>query len=126
MRVNLSYSVELEDVLAELTVLFSREKEKFILADRVAMNTLKDEFTDDRVQELNNTIEKYKEAIFNFDVKLSEIQQILKGYHDIISAPAPNPLVETEEKIEEISLGTVDDNHSNIVSSLELQTDDEA
>lgn len=88
MRVNLSYSVELEEVLSEVSSLFAREKEKFINADRKAMNVMKEKFSDGQVDNIITTIEEYKKALMNFDIKLSEVQQILKGYHDILNTPA--------------------------------------
>tara|TARA_B100001769_G_C21640521_1_gene357425 strand:+ start:159 stop:530 length:372 start_codon:yes stop_codon:yes gene_type:complete len=123
MRVNLSYSVELEEVLAELSSLFAREKEKFIIADRVVMDTLKDKFTDDNLRDVFNALEEYKEALFNFDVKLGEIQQILKGYHDIVNAPLDNTQTEGEpETPEEAS----DVTSPEEVSNLELEAVDES
>ncbi|QDP51496.1 MAG: hypothetical protein GOVbin630_194 [Prokaryotic dsDNA virus sp.] len=87
MRVNLSYSVELDDVLAELSELFAREKGKFEAVDKTAMRVLQGSYTDENLRDVFNTIDIYKEALANLEIKLDEIQQIIKGYHDIINAP---------------------------------------
>ena len=123
MRVNLSYSVELEEVLAELSSLFAREKGKFIVADQAVMEVLKDKFTDDNLRDVFNALEKYKEALFNFDVKLGEIQQILKGYHDIVNAPLDNTQTEAET---ETPKETSDVTSPEEVSNLELEAADES
>jgi len=123
MRVNLSYSVELEEVLPEVGGLFAREKEKFIIADNKAMNTLKETFNDDNAREIVSAIEEYKAALFNFDVKLGEIQEILKGYHEIANAPSKD--AQPEEETLEASLEKVAPEETSTLSSLKLEVDDD-
>lgn len=102
MRVNLSYSVELEEVLSEVSSLFAREKEKFINADRKAMNVMKEKFSDEQIESVITTIEEYKKALVSFDIKLSEVQQILKGYHDILNSPSEVISIEEDSEIEQV------------------------
>lgn len=106
MRVNLSYSVGLQEVLSEVFSLFIREKERFILADQKAMQVLKERFSDSEIENILATIEVYKEALSNLDIRLSEVQQILQGYHNILHPSTDISLENTPEEtlnLEQIS-----------------------
>ena len=87
MRVNLSYSVDIGQVLAEVSNLFAREKERLIVADQLAMETLKNKISDEDVEKVLVALDGYKKALANFDIRLTEMQMILQGYHGIINAP---------------------------------------
>ena len=83
MRVNVSYSVELEDVLSEVQQLYKRENSKLEEVLSLAERSLEQKYTDKNLSEIALAIEDYREAIANFDIKLGEIASILGGYVSI-------------------------------------------
>ena len=91
MRVNISYSVELEDVLEELKLLYRREHTKMRL---VASESEKN------LSEIAMALEDYRKAMASFDVKLVEISNILSGYHSIKLGPSIDENQEIQEEIE--------------------------
>lgn len=83
MKVNISYSVELEEVLSNAYSLFKTEKQK--LKDRVedASDTLSEPFEEDTLVQTLQAIKQHREATAKFDEKLAEISNILLGYAQI-------------------------------------------
>ena len=84
MKVNISYSVELEEVLSNAYSLLKTEKQK--LKDRVedASDTLNEPFEEDTLVQTLQAIKQYREATAKFDEKLAEINNILIGYAQIL------------------------------------------
>ena len=117
MRVNLSYSVKLEEVLSELQILFKREKTKFDIATRNSMKTLDDHYTDENIREVYASLGNCKKAILDFDIKMGELQQIIKGYYDIVNAP-----LDTEESTPPEET-TFLDNSTQSIANAEVEGD---
>jgi hypothetical protein len=84
MKVNISYSVELEEVLSNAYSLLKAEKQK--LKDRTedASDTLNEPFEEDTLVQTLQAIKQYREATAKFDEKLAEISNILIGYAQIL------------------------------------------
>jgi|15BtaG_2_1085339.scaffolds.fasta_scaffold01520_10 hypothetical protein len=83
MKVNISYSVELDEVLANAYSLLKAEKQKF--KDRVegVNDALSEPFEDDTLVRSLQAIKQHREAAAKFDEKLAEISNILLGYAQI-------------------------------------------
>ena len=98
MRVNISYSVELEDVLEELKLLYRREHAKMRAMTGESEKSLNQNYTEKNLSEVAMALEDYRKGLASFDVKLAEISNILKGYHAIKLGP---PLTITAAAIKE-------------------------
>ena len=83
MRVNVSYSVELDEVLSEVQQLYKRESSKLEQILSLAERSLEQEYTDKNLSEVVLAVEDYRQAIANFDMKLAEMSNILGGYASI-------------------------------------------
>ena len=89
MRVNISYSVELEEVLENLYLLFMREEAHMRNKIKNAETILKSDYDDENISSVANAINEYREAMASFDTKLAEISNILSGYYAIRYNPEP-------------------------------------
>ena len=89
MRVNISYSVELEEVLERLWTLYHSEKEKLDNKMQEVHSTLVNQFSDEDLGQIAKAIQQYRAAMASFDVKLAEISNILSGYYAIKYNPVP-------------------------------------
>ena len=83
MRVNVSYSVELDEVLNEVRQLYQRESNKLSEVLLSAERSLEQDYTDKNLSEVRIAVEDYRQAIANFDLKLAEMINILGGYASI-------------------------------------------
>ena len=83
MKVNISYSVELDEVLANAYSLLKAEKQKF--KDRVegVNDALNEPFEEETLSRSLQAIRQHREAAAKFDEKLAEISNILLGYAQI-------------------------------------------
>jgi len=89
MRVNISYSVELEDVLDNIRALYTRENLK--LKDKIdeVNKVLSEQYYEQGIGELVFSIKEYREAMSEMDLKLNEIVGILRGYQQIKENESP-------------------------------------
>ena len=83
MKVNVSYSVALEDVLDEVRQLYTRERAKLEDKLEIIERSLEQEYTDKNLNEIIIAIDEYRMAIGSFDLKLVEMDSILTGYRDL-------------------------------------------
>ena len=83
MRVNISYSVDLEEVLDELHSLYIRESNRLQSIAVKANVKLKEKYTDKNLSDVKLTVEELKLAVDNFSIKLAEIDNILSGYYGL-------------------------------------------
>jgi len=100
MRVNISYSVELEDVLEELKLLYRRENAKMRAVAAESEKSLNQNYTEKNLSEVAMALEDYRRILASFDIKLAEISNILKGYHEIKLNPTLDANQEIQEEIE--------------------------
>jgi hypothetical protein len=95
MKVNISYSVELDEVLASVQETFIKEHTKYVSVSSGAANVLNQDYTDENVSALLEAINAYKRAMVDLDGKLTEIGGILVGYQRIkyqeLVPAAPEP-----------------------------------
>jgi len=89
MRVNISYSVELEEVLENVWKLYCLEKEKLEDKTQELDLVLNHQFTDEELGQVSKAIQEYRLTIASFDAKLAEISNILTGYYTIKYNPEP-------------------------------------
>ena len=89
MRVNISYSVELEQVLEKVGELYHHEKNKFDDKKQELELILNNAFTDEALGHVSKAIHEYRLAMTSFDIKLHEISNILNGYYAIKYNPVP-------------------------------------
>jgi hypothetical protein len=83
MKVNISYTVELEEVLPSTFSLYKDELKKFKKVSDEAFDTLESPFSEEHLIECLESIRKYSEASSKFNQKLAEINNILIGYAGI-------------------------------------------
>ena len=91
MRVNISYSVELEEVLENLKILYVREENNLHKKLKAAQQTLKGEYSDEKIGEIAAALKEYRTHLSSFDTKLIEILNIVDGYFKIRYAPDKPP-----------------------------------
>tara|TARA_R110002074_G_scaffold89060_1_gene195877 strand:+ start:797 stop:1156 length:360 start_codon:yes stop_codon:yes gene_type:complete len=115
MRVNIAYSVELEDVLENVQHIFLKSEESLRNKAEHYTRILMDKYTDENLGEVLKTIDEYKAAMAKFDLKLSEINNILIGYYQMkyqpqaqerepeVTTPIPEPTIE-EDSAEEVEV----------------------
>ena len=101
MRVNISYSVELEQVLEKVGELYHHEKNKFDDKKQELELILNNSFTDEELVHMSKAIHEYRLAMTSFDIKLHEISNILNGYYGIRYNPDPPT---PEQEIDEIKV----------------------
>ena len=89
MRVNLSYSVEIEEVLAAVEKLYAESKEKFEKDYNVLANVSPLRFSNASLDATLRTSVEMRKALTDYETKLEEISGILMGYSNILNAPAP-------------------------------------
>jgi len=101
MRVNVSYSVNLEEVLEEVQNMYFREVIKLEDKTRQSKKILDQVYTDKNISEIVISIQNYRDAIASFDLKLTELSGILNGYYNIKHNPAPDVDSQETKEIEQ-------------------------
>ena len=100
MRLNLSYSVDIEELLSEISILYMREKHKLETLASESHKVLRENYTDKNISEVLTCMDDYRRALASFDVKLSEMTGIIKGYASIkeqAANPTPPDVLEDNE-----------------------------
>jgi len=102
MKVNISYSVELEEVLSNSHELLQKERSRMMNQAGDALEQLKTPFNDDNLIHSLELIKECKESLNRFDTKLNEIYNILVGYGQLrykeMQPDEPQPQEKTEDK----------------------------
>ena len=83
MRVNISYSVKLEEVLSNLRLLFIRTEEPANNKIEELNKILKKEYVDEDIGIISEAIKEYRSVLASLDTKLAEMSNILNGYYTI-------------------------------------------
>ena len=98
MKVNLSYSVELDEVLAAVERLYREARQKFEQTYSTLTTVSPPTFALGHLERAVRNIGTTQEALTTFSVKLEEIQGILSGYQGLIQnhmeatvPPTPEP-----------------------------------
>jgi hypothetical protein len=96
MKVNLSYSVELDEVLGSCAALYARAKQKFEQDYNVLTAAAPPEFTLPKLQGAIGNLTSLHQALGDMANKLEEIQGIMMGYRQVLTQQAaPTPPSET-------------------------------
>ena len=97
MKVNISYSVELDEVLENVRHLFLKTEETLREKETDYTLVLKKEYTDENLGEVIKTIDEYRETLAKFDLKLGEVMNILLAYYRLKYQPQELMSVEDVE-----------------------------
>ena len=96
MKVNISYAVELDEVLENVRHLLLKAEKSFAVKEEKYMHVLRSEYTDQSLGEVSATIAEYRTALLGLETQLAELNNILAGYYQYkyqpaASAPTPTP-----------------------------------
>lgn len=98
MKVNISYSVALEEVLPLVEKLYKENKKEFNSTFSSAATIIESSFTDEQLQAILLNIKKMRVGLVKFDTKLEECVNIIGGYQQIINQQElPSELSDGEE-----------------------------
>ena len=61
------------------------------------------------MEKIIGALEAYKQALANFDIRLTEMQLILQGYHGILNSPPEEPAQELDLEVVNTLLAPSDD-----------------
>lgn len=103
MKVNLSYSVELDEVLGSCAALYSRAKYKFEQDYNALTVSSPPEFTLPKVDSAIRNLTSLHQALGNMANKLEELQGIMVGYREVLkqqATPPPPPETTADEEDE--------------------------
>jgi|10_taG_2_1085330.scaffolds.fasta_scaffold36202_2 hypothetical protein len=93
MKVNISYSVAIEEVLPLVEKLYTESNQQFKKSYVEANTMLEASFTDDALQAMLSQITKLRQEMVEFDSKLGELLGMAKGYQHILNgAPTSHEL----------------------------------
>ena len=101
MKVNISYSVDIEDVLENLFRLYSAQHKKLEkeLAEANKILGSLENYKDENISNLAQAIIQCKDSIATYDIKLSETINILNGYYKL-KFTAPDEAIDAEAPAE--------------------------
>ncbi len=91
MKVNLSYSVKITQVLAEVEKIYEEQRKKFEKDYNLATSLLERPFLNPSVETNLHTLEAMRQGLADFETKLVEVQGILRGYRSILEGGKPSP-----------------------------------
>ena len=91
MRVNLSYSVEIEEVLTAVEKLYKENKDKFEKDYNILTNISPLHFSNTSIESTLRTVGELANALEAYKTKLEELAGILTGYNNLVDPPAPPP-----------------------------------
>jgi len=101
MKVNIRYTVDLEEVLEEMTELYHKSSAKLDEKLNIYGNSLEAAFKESQVEHIIMALEHKLECYHEHQTKIAEVLNILQGYKNIkdgnIKPPAePQPPQENE------------------------------
>jgi len=88
MKVNLSYTVDLEEVLDNTRFLFLKIEEDYREKEAYLVQILRDDYTDENIGKVASAITEYKKILVSLEEKLGELSNILVGYYQFKHTPA--------------------------------------
>ena len=103
MKVNLSYSVELDEVLPATEKLYFEAKAIFEKDYNVLVALQPPSFVDAKLETTMRNLQSTHQVIAHFASKLDEIRNILVGYHGVLTQQLEPPLDIPDELIETTS-----------------------
>ena len=95
MKVNVSYSVEVEEVLDTIQEIYNKNKIKFEEEYKSAQDALAESFTDEKLQSALLNFKKIRVAMAEYDVKLEELNAMAAGYQKLLNGQFANPPAQT-------------------------------
>jgi|TARA_B100000282_G_scaffold269265_1_gene222567 hypothetical protein len=83
MKVNIRYTVDLEEVLSEMTELYHKSSAKLDEKLNIYGNSLEAAFKESQVEHIIMALEHKLECYHEHQTKIAEVLNILRGYKDI-------------------------------------------
>lgn len=91
MKVHISYSVELEEVLENVSALVTREHNILKSKLKELSKTVTSEYTAKNLGEVVYDMKLYQESLKKMDLKLTEMTAILMGYQRLQHGEGQSP-----------------------------------
>lgn len=91
MKVNVSYSVAVEEVLDTIQEIYNKNKIKFEEEYKNAQEALAGSFTDEKLQSALLNFKKIRVAMAEYDIKLEELNAMAAGYQKLLNGQFVNP-----------------------------------
>jgi len=101
MRVNLQYSVELNDVFKELTLLYTRRNDEILHKIYTNSQTLETKLGEESLDDSLKQVEALRIQLARFDSTLADIGAMLEGYERVMAQQVLQK--QTEETYEQLS-----------------------
>ena len=83
MKVNIRYTVDLEEVLDEMSELYYKSADKLERHVEIYDSFLENGFSETQVQQINDALEHKLNCYNDHQTKIAEILNILQGYKNI-------------------------------------------
>jgi hypothetical protein len=83
MKVNIAYSVELDEILSNTFEVLTKERETTVKTLNESLQQLSIPIDDDNLMSTLETLTKCRETLAKLDTKLGEIYNVLLGYGQI-------------------------------------------
>ena len=99
MKVNLSYSVEIDEVLPSVERLYLENKGKFETNYNLLTAVSKLEFTNPKLETTLRNLREAHHSVVEFAGKLEEINNILMGYRSVLDQGEEEELPPVREEI---------------------------
>ena len=91
MKVNIRYTVDLEEVLSEMTELYHKSSAKLDEKLNIYGNSLEAAFKESQVEHIIMALEHKLECYHEHQTKIAEVLNILRGYKDIKDGNVKQP-----------------------------------
>ena len=89
MKVNIRYTVDLDEVLEEMSTLYYKSFDKLENKLDIYKNLLDDGFSEGDLEHIIQALEKYIQFYHDHQTKISEVLNILSGYKGIRDGSIP-------------------------------------
>ena len=96
MKVNIRYTVDLEDVLDEMTELYHKSSAKLDEKLDLHGSPLSGDFKESQVEYIISALEHKLECYHEYQTRLAEVLNILQGYRNIKDGKVKPPSEENE------------------------------
>ena len=91
MKVNIRYTVDLEEVLSEMTELYHKSSAKLDEKLNIYGNSLEAAFKESQVEHIIMALEHKLDCYHEHQTKIAEVLNILRGYKDIKDGNVKQP-----------------------------------
>mgnify|MGYP003126064922 CR=1 FL=1 len=89
MKVNISYTVDLEEVLDEMAELYYKSVDKLERHVQIYDSFLENGFSETQVEQIINALEHKLDCYTDHQTKIADVLNILQGYKNIKNGDIP-------------------------------------